>query len=428
MNGLYDGDFVGFKIASPEDIDTALREAVVAVDANVLFNLYRFRPQTSRDLIKILKSLGDRLVVPHQALREFWRRRQRSQDSPRAATKTATDALDKSGRSTRDALSTWAKAVGAGDYELADLIARVDDFLNALKGELQQVLPDTDAEPGGDPILEQLEEILAGRVTSPLDSEEWAECVAEANRRIEAEEPPGYMDADKQDSDLPEGGAGDYLVWYQATRYAKEQDRDLLIVTRDQKEDWWWRQQSEFIGPCPELTLEYHKLSGRRLFLMRPADLLERAEEALKVEVDQASSVDARRVADTEDELTAEPWTLAALSALLERLNQEAPVQAAALRLATPDQGGRVTREKVYELGDYSDDRMLRGFTRPFRRLTEALQAEGVIPAGVSPIFVARYPDGVKTSYFSVPNEVPQLLDELSPPRPGPDDGTPSAG
>ena len=92
-----------------------------------------------------------------------------------------------------------------------------------------------------------------------------------------------------------------------------------------------------------------------------------------------------------------------------------APVQAAALRLATPDREGQVSREKVYELGGYTDDRMLRGFTRPYNRLTTALQGEGVIPAGVSPIFVARYPDGVKASYFSVPTEVPQLLEELLP-------------
>src|SRR5262245_16947134 len=83
--------------ASPAEADAALREAVVAVDASVLLDLYRFRPQTSRDLIETLRSLGDRLVVPHQALREFWRRRQRAHDSPAAATKVATDALDKSG-------------------------------------------------------------------------------------------------------------------------------------------------------------------------------------------------------------------------------------------------------------------------------------------------------------------------------------------
>lgn len=427
MNGLYDDEFVGFKITSSEEFDTALREAVVAIDANVLLDLYRFRPQTSQDLIKTLKSLDDRLVVPHQALREFWRHRQRSQGSPNSATKAATDALAKSGRSMCDALATWAKAVGVDDNELSDLTARVNDFLDALKGELQQVLQDAGAERAGDPILEQLEKLLAGRVTAPLDHEEWTECVAEANRRIEAEEPPGYKDADKQDSDSPEGGAGDYLVWYQAIRYGKEQDRDLIIVTRDEKEDWWWRQQSEFIGPRPELTLEYHKLTGRRLFLMRPADLLARA-SVLKVEVDQASSVDAERVADAEEGLTTEPWTLQALSALLERLDQEAPVQAAALRLATPDQGGRVSREKVYELGGYADDRMLRGFTRPFHRLTVALQGEDAIPRGVLPIFVARYPDGVRASYFSVPTEVPPLLEELSSPDPSLHDGTLSTG
>jgi hypothetical protein len=296
MHGLYDGDFVGYKIASSAELDAALREAVVAVDASVLLDLYRFRPRTSRDLIETLKSLGDRLVVPHQALREFWRRRQRTQDSPAGATKVATDALDKAGRSINDALVTWARAVGADDDEVDDLLIRAEISLEDVRRELQSVLPDASAEGDADPILEQLEEILAGRVTSPLSPEEWDECVAEAKHRIETQAPPGYMDADKQDGDLPEGGAGDYLVWYEATRYAKEQDRDLLIVTRDQKQDWWWRQQTDFIGPRPELTLEYHRLTGRRLFLMRPADLLTRA-SVLNVEVDQASSADAGRIA-----------------------------------------------------------------------------------------------------------------------------------
>jgi hypothetical protein len=207
--------------------------------------------------------------------------------------------LDKSGRSIGGALATWARAVGVDDDEVSDLIVRVDDFLGELKGELEDVTQDASAEGRGDPILEQLEEILAGRVTSPLAREEWDECVAEAKRRIEAEEPPGYMDAGKQDGDLPEGGAGDYLVWYEATRYAKEQDRDLLIVTHDQKEDWWWRRKTDFIGPRPELTLEYHQLTGRRLFLIRPADLLARA-SVLNVEVDQASSANAERIALSE--------------------------------------------------------------------------------------------------------------------------------
>lgn len=415
MNGLYDGEFVGFRIASSEELNAALAEAVVAVDTNVLFDLYRFRPQTSQDLIKTLTSLGDRLIVPHQALREFWRHRQRSQGSPATATKTATDALAKSGRSMNDALTTWAKAVGVvDDEELSELTSRVDGFLDTLKDELQKVLQDADAN-SGDPLLAQLEALLAGRVTAPLDPQEWEDCLTEANRRVDAEEPPGYRDAEKRASESPDGAAGDYLIWYQATRHAKGQDRDLIIVTRDEKDDWWWRQQSAFIGPRPELTREYHELTAHRLFLMRPADLLKRA-SVLQVEVDEASSADAESVTTTEGEPADQfsPWTLDAVSELLKHLDVEAAVQAAALRLATTDNGGQVSRAKVYELGEYADDRMLRGFTRPFLRLTETLQKQGKIPPGVAPIFVAQYPDGVKASYFSVPAEVPELLDKLA--------------
>ncbi|MFD4639983.1 PIN-like domain-containing protein [Lentzea sp. NPDC058436] len=409
MNGLYDGEFAGYKIASPEEVDSALREAVVAVDANVLLDLYRFSPQTSNDLIKTFTGLGDRLVVPHQALREFWRHRQRAQGSPRGATKTATDALAKSGRSMTDNLTTWAKAVGVSTSELSTLTTQVDDLVNGLQQKLQQVLATADADRTGDPILDQLEELLRGRVTSPLPAEEHADCVAEANRRITAEIPPGYKDAGKQEDDSADGGAGDYLVWYQATRYAQEQGRDLLIVTRDEKEDWWWRQGAEFIGPRPELALEYGGLTGRRLFLMRPTDLLARA-SVLEVDVDEASPADADRV--VEDEPPAK-WTLAAVARLLELLDRQAPTHAEVLRLATSDRGGRVSFDEVRVLGDYSDDEEgIFRFNRAYRHLTVVLENEGLIAPFSPAIFALRR--GPEGSYFSVPDEVPPLLDALA--------------
>lgn len=411
MPGLYDDEFVGFRIAASDEVDSALREATVAVDANVLLSLYRFRAQTSRDLIKVLQRLGDRLVVPHQALREFWRHRQRAAASPLAATKTAAEAVAKSTRAMTNAVDVWAKQVGLDPEELTVLRDRVDAFGEALQAELSVVHEDAGAGEG-DRILEQLERLLQGRVTSALAADEWEQCVAEGRRRIEAEEPPGYLDAAKEEGDSPEGAAGDYLVWYQATRYAQSRDSDLLLVTFDEKEDWWWRQQAAFIGPRPELTLEYHQLTGRRLFFLRPPDLLARA-GALQVQVDEKSLADADR--QSEEEASPAPqWTTEALTALLDRLDAEAPVQAAALRRAAASGTGRVSREQVYELGDFPDDRMLKGFTRPLGRLTRALQAEGVIPEGVLPILVARYPDGVKTSYFTVPPEVPALMEEVS--------------
>jgi hypothetical protein len=407
VSGLYDEEFVGFRVSSSDELDVALREAVVAIDANVLLGLYRFLPQTANDLIKVLQRFDDRLIVPHQVLREFWRHRQRTAGSPENATQVLGAAVDKAAASVSQALVVWSKQIGLDATERTTLLGRVTIFAEDLREELNAVHDRTDARSGDeDPILMQLERLLDGRVTSALGQEEWQECVVEGNRRAEAEEPPGYKDAAKQESELPEGAAGDYLVWYQATRLAADKGCDLIIVTADEKEDWWWR-QATLLGPRPELTLEYHKLSGRRLFLMRPPELLARA-GALDVEVDEKSFADADRRSEEADMQV--PWTSEALEALLTRLDDEAPVQAEAIRLAARS-GGRVSREQVYELGNFPDDRMLRGFTRPPARLTSALQAEGILPEGVPPIFVARYPDGVKASYFSVPPELPALYE-----------------
>lgn len=51
MPGLYDEEFVGFRVPSGDELNVALREAVVAIDANVLLGLYRFLPQTANDLM-----------------------------------------------------------------------------------------------------------------------------------------------------------------------------------------------------------------------------------------------------------------------------------------------------------------------------------------------------------------------------------------
>lgn len=410
MHGLYDGPFVGFRIPTHEETDVALREAVVAVDANVLLGLYRFLPQTANDLIKVLERLEDRLIVPHQALHEFWRNRQRAAGSPEAATQVVEEVIGKAAAGVSRAIETWSKQVGLEAGERTDLLSRVNDLASELLEQLGAVHQRAGARTGDeDLILMHLERLLKGRVTEALPENEWKECVAEGHRRVESEEPPGYRDAAKQEGDAPDGAAGDYLVWYQATRHAAERGCDLIIVTADEKEDWWWRRQAALVGPRPELSLEFHQLSGRRLFLLRPSDLLARA-GALDVEIDEQSLADADR--EHEEAVAPARWTADGLVALLNRLDDEAPVQAEAIRLAAQS-GGRVTRDQVYELGGFPDDRMLRGFTRPPARLTAALQAEGLVSEHVLPIFVARYPDGVKASFFNVPPEIPALYAEL---------------
>ncbi|MER8025676.1 PIN domain-containing protein [Glutamicibacter protophormiae] len=412
MGGLYSGSFSGYRIATNEDKVNAIRTSLVAVDANVLLNLYRYRDQTSNDLLKVFEALGPRLVVPYQALREFWRHRRQRQTSPDQAGREMQSAITSAQNKITSGVEVWAKKTGLTVDESNEFKGQVSEFLMGFSESINEATAPINNSSDSDQILNELERIVEGCVTARPNDDEWQECVIEGSKRVLNEEPPGYMDKKKEENSLnPEGGAGDYLVWYQAINHAKVKNSDLIFITGDEKEDWWWKDRSNFLGPRHELTREFDELTGNKLIFLRPSELLELAGSALEVEPNASSLADADRVAgEIDEDPETELWTADAVAALLEKLDEEAPIQAGALRYAAGEGEGQISREKVFELGEYSDDRMLRGFTRPFKRLTVLLQEQGVVPIGVRPIFIARYPDGVKASYFSIAEEVPSII------------------
>jgi hypothetical protein len=112
------------------------------------------------------------------------------------------------------------------------------------------------------------------------------------------------------------------------------------------------------------MVKEFYNLSGgRRLFLLRPRDLLLRA-AALDVEVSPASLEDASRERDNLDPVGL--WTTEAVTELLRRLDAERQLQADVIREAAA-LGGTISRQAVYDICGYDDERMLGGFHSPDR-------------------------------------------------------------
>jgi hypothetical protein len=296
-NGIYD-DFPGYRIPSEAELETALQSALVVVDANVLLNLYRYNDNTRDDLLGVLKRLEDRLWLPHQVMREFWRNRLGVLANQSASTNQALQALRKQQRASSDAIQQWAKATAIEAGYQGDLQEQVADFYRRLEEEINTHAPAALKVAGSessDPVLRQLEELMHGKVGLKQAETEWQAAVKEGNERVARGVPPGFKDTEKAMSELPEGAAGDYLVWLQMTEEAAQRDLDALLVTGDEKEDWWWRYRSEFLGPHVELVAEFKARCGRQLYMMRPIDLLKRA-SALQFTVRGESVEDAERV------------------------------------------------------------------------------------------------------------------------------------
>jgi hypothetical protein len=413
--GIFDA-FPGHRLPSPDDLDNALRHALVVIDANVLLNLYRYAESTRADLLAVLGQLEDRLWVPHQAIKEFWRHRLGVLTTPNNGAATVLAALGKPQKSVEDALTQWAKMTGVSDSVRDQLVRKVRALHEDLKGAIAVTAPEvpgTAEQIRTEPALRDLESLLSCRVGPPPDPGDEKAWIEEGNRRVDANEPPGYCDADKIDSDLPERAAGDYLIWRSAITEAARRDLDLLLVTADEKEDWWLRYRDQFLGPRTELVEEFRLLCGRRLFMLRPAGLLERA-AAVQISVRRESVADVARVSEVRETVAddVEPalWTRDGVHALFARLDAEGWKHGAIIRTAARE-GGSIGRDDVYRVAGYDDSRMLRGFTRPTARITQDLQADGVVVDGVEPALTPIY-DGVKATAFVIPQEMVAILAE----------------
>jgi hypothetical protein len=168
--------------------------------------------------------------VPHQVIREFWRNRQSVIAGLGSATKDAQNALAKNATSTKDAIARWVKSVALPDEHRRELTEEVDQFYDALRSRVgnEPVRVKVHAPTSEDELLQKLEDLLDGCVGSALSDEDWERAVKEGERRVENSIPPGYMDVDKLESDLPEGASGDYLVWHQ-----------LLLEGTGRQVDWF---------------------------------------------------------------------------------------------------------------------------------------------------------------------------------------------
>lgn len=207
------------------------------------------------------------------------------------------------------------------------------------------------------------------------------------------------------------------MVWRQSLMEAKRRGLPLVIVTGDEKDDWWWKHRGQFVGPRIELVEECLTETGLPLFMLRPADLISNASavdvavrEDARNEIERATESADNDLPIGEDDSDASVWNAVSVHELLRRLDEEGAVQADVIRRAA-QLGGAIERTEIYEIAGYDEDRMLRGFTRPSARVTKDLQTAGLLEPGVTPMLTPRYFTGVIAKQFVIPAEVVDILD-----------------
>lgn len=249
-------------------------KAVLSIDANVLLDLYRYHRETSETILSALESFKDRVWLTHQAASEFVRNR-------KAVIVDASNAIAKSANS----ISEMRKASEKARNELTnhrvlsralieELYLKIEDAILSANSKIADEKASFPNHLDKDEILARIVKIFDGRVGAAPDDME--EAKKEAARRIEKQIPPGYMDKKKDD----DRAYGDYFVWRQLLDFSNSEDRPIIFVTSDAKEDWWEIKSGKTLGPRQELIMEAAKYSGQPVVLYQLENFLRHYEKA----------------------------------------------------------------------------------------------------------------------------------------------------
>ena len=249
-------------------------EAFIVFDSSVLLDFYRVKGSTRRELFRTFDQLSSRIRIPFYTGIEFFENRpsvirQRSQ-SISDIEKQLLSGLN----GIRSALERGVSGRRAVAELRKDWQHRLRLYETAFKGLTASAREDL-VEVGNDEVLEHFVRIFSsGVVCRPFSQDEIAEMDLCGQERFDRRIPPGYADMEKLGVRVVNDTSyqlkfGDLYFWEEVIRISKNENKDVVLVTSDMKEDWWQVVNERRIGPLPSLLFEFTTRTGKSVRIVQ---------------------------------------------------------------------------------------------------------------------------------------------------------------
>lgn len=243
---------------SEEEFDKLWKEGLVVFDTNVLLSLYRLRIEDRQDILEAMKEIRDRIWIPYRVGYEYHQRRLEEAYKPIEKIKQLLGQFEAFKKSIEEDLTCNPYIANYKQIErtLNTLHSRVEKSTKEWLDTCPDFLHD-------DKVLLELTSLFDGKVGDPYNDDKLTEIYKLGEERYEQCIPPGYKDSGKNSG--IDHRFGDLIIWFQIIDKAKQSDKDIIFVTEDKKEDWWWISHGNKIGPRKELTAEFRRETGNHL-------------------------------------------------------------------------------------------------------------------------------------------------------------------
>ena len=264
------------------------KKGVFVLDANVLLNMCRYSKQSSDELIAIIKKHKDNIWLPYQVGMEFFNNRLSVIESIRNGFNTLLNNVGNIENILIEGLQfkNFKNETAHNIEELRKDFKKFGKREEAKIKKWQKEFENNDK----DAILEEILKLYENKIGNDYDESKLNDLYKEGERRQKENIPPGYADWNDKRKQSIRHACGDLIWWKQAIDYARDKKSDLIIVTDDKKEDWWYKVSGKIISPRVELTREFDKETNGRKFLMyQTHQFMEMAQKLDGAEVSDSS-------------------------------------------------------------------------------------------------------------------------------------------
>ena len=278
---------------------------IFVFDTNFLLNFYSYEEETRNELFDLLNVIKDRLWLPHQVALEYQMRRleiiARERDTfhkidrffERINEDISVKIIDDLKIKSR--LPVLAKELDSFSKKINSLIIK---FRNEVLERQQELKPDVISH---DSIREKFDSLFQSNIGNPYSNEELLNIYSEGLARYQNKIPPGFKDRPKDELEeyIYSGCSykkefGDLIIWKQILNMAKKpQVKNVVFITDEKKEDWWYQIRKKMVGPLQALQTEiYNETAIEHFKMYDTSSFLQAAKEYVNADIKESSLED----------------------------------------------------------------------------------------------------------------------------------------
>jgi hypothetical protein len=265
-----------FEFYKPEDaqLKKAWDSGIFTFDANVLLNLYRYSDKTTNELMSTLSYLKDKIWLTNQAAYEYLNNRLAVIHKQKVAYDEVKSILLKKFDEISNELNGYKKH---STIEIDEIKESIKKSLDRVSNEIDKLSKTHPNYEQIDRIKDSLTNLFNNKTGDPFSKSQLTELFKEAQNRYDNEIPPGFKDRNSKKDSPKQSLYGDVILWKQIIDKAKKDNKAIILVTDDLKDDWWEKFKGETLGPRKELLREFFDETGQRIYIYQADKFLEYA-------------------------------------------------------------------------------------------------------------------------------------------------------